>query len=142
MTDNVALAKQFNDEVKGLLEYCVDRFGESKERKTLLSKLKVVTITKPFIVFDLWCQHVFPYEQHIRDRNEEAWKFPETRNNEMFQSFGVCDQWDLLGHEDKQQIWQILERVNRICLAIYKKRRQFGAMDAISTLMENLIGNK
>jgi hypothetical protein len=142
MGDNVVLAKQFNDEVKKLVEYCIDKLGESKDRKTLLSKLKVVTITKPFIVFDLWCQYVFPYEKHIRDRNEEAWSYAETRNNEMFRSFGVCDHWDIMDDVDKERIWEILERINKICLAIYRKRRSYGAMDAVSVLMENLIGNK
>lgn len=142
MTDNVALARQFNGEVQKLIEYFIDKLGESKDRKLLLTKLKVSTTTKPFIVFDLWCENVIPYHNHILNRNEEAMSYPEIRENEMFKSFGVCESWDMIDSVDKTRIWEILERVNKICIAVYKKRRQYGAMDAVSAVMENLIGNQ
>lgn len=139
MSDNVTLARQFNGEVQRLIEYFIDKLGESKERKTLLTKLKVATATKPFLVFDLWCEHVIPYHNHILNKNEAAWNYPETLNNEMFLTLGLGSQWQSLESCDKSRVWEMLERVNKICIAIYKKRRQYGAMDAVSAVMENLI---
>lgn len=141
MTGNISLARQFNGEVQRLIEYFIDKLGESKERKTLLTKLRVATATKPFVVFDLWCEHIIPYHNHILNKNEQAWTFPETLNNEMFQTLGLGTHWDLLESEDKSRVWEMLERVNKICIAVYKKRKQYGAMDAVSVVMENLIGN-
>jgi len=137
--ENIALAKQFNDEVRKLIEFRIQELGETAETRMMLTKIRVVTATKPFLIFDLWCQYVFPYEKYIRERDETAWTLTETQNSEMFKSFGACDTWKLLSKESKSRIWEILHRLNTLCLGIYKKRRQYGAMDAVSMLMENLM---
>jgi hypothetical protein len=136
---NIILAKQFNAEVKKLIDICIETMGERPNLKTMLVKLNVATATKPYIVYDLWCTHVIPYMKHIEDKNEAAWGWEKTRKNEMFNSFGVCEFWETFDNTTKDRIWDVLGRINKLCISIYNNRKKYGVMDAVSVVMENFL---
>lgn len=132
---NLALAKQFNDQIRGLLEWKVKCLGPSKETKAMTVKLDIFSKSAPWCVYDLWVVHVCPYGEHIKARNKDIFDTPEIRENSVFKAFGVCTDWQRLNEQQQHEFWELINHVMMVCAHVFERRQPQGIMDGIKSVM-------
>ncbi len=142
--NNINLAKQFNAAVSDLLLFKKESLGptEAKACDIMLTKLKVITATKPFVIYELWCTHVMPYHASIAKEDDSVWATDVVHNDEVFQSFGATEAWGAMNELSRKHIWRHLKKINKLCVTIYKKQKEYGLLDALDFIMEAAIQSR
>lgn len=137
--ENVTLARRFNLEVMKLLRFKEAVAGKSKETSLMIKKLEVVGRTKPFVVFELWVQHVGPYAHQIKARDNSVFDLGEVKSNETFMAFGVHEAWEALSDEQRARFWDLVNGIMQMAAQVMRERRVPGLLDVAGSLLQTFV---